>query len=412
MGFLTLINNRSGLSKTGGKTTIVATALLFAAGGLSTSCLTGSGEKGVAQTMASQSKRKKLKKRKSMHRKRVAELHPGALYEDDNLVDQNFRSKDGTRDDLFGNEKDMVQLEVPVEVEKNAITKDTSYEAAKHLGISKKQWDKIKNRPEETKVNQPALKRQDGVEVVSAESPVTAQAIPNRENYTIFNDTDAKQPAENVEEVVSEFASNNIPSETEVVKSEFVESEIVNSEIVNSEVVDSAVSVEPDHQEADANESLDNQHVTFVDESTEDLSERFDERIVIQEEQMWVNVNDANIRSRPSIKARKVGKLRYGAPIAVMSRKSGWIQIDTNQFVSITVLSKADPYWSAKHVKYVRPLDLNVRLEPNTKAPIVGNLTRGEEVSVRKKMKNGWIKLGQNKYVDGRYLTRDRVRVH
>jgi hypothetical protein len=66
-----------------------------------------------------------------------------------------------------------------------------------------------------------------------------------------------------------------------------------------------------------------------------------------------------------------------------------------------------DDWANAKVTRYVQAQVLNVRAKPNTEAEIVGRLVRGSQLPVE--IKGEWAKIGENQFVQVKYLTAGKV---
>ncbi|WP_195939664.1 SH3 domain-containing protein [Romboutsia sp. 1001713B170131_170501_G6] len=129
-----------------------------------------------------------------------------------------------------------------------------------------------------------------------------------------------------------------------------------------------------------------------------------------------VNYEFLNVRSGPSTSHSKIGTLKKGDKVGVISESNGWSKIKYNgnvAYVSSTYLSSESttpdvPSNPDNHtIKVVNYDFLNVRSGPSTSHSKIGVLSKGDEVKVKEES-NGWSKIdyrGNNAYVSSMYLS-------
>ncbi|MDB8823238.1 SH3 domain-containing protein, partial [Romboutsia sp. 1001216sp1] len=129
-----------------------------------------------------------------------------------------------------------------------------------------------------------------------------------------------------------------------------------------------------------------------------------------------VNYEFLNVRSGPSTSHSKIGTLKKGDKVGVISESNGWSKIKYNgnvAYVSSSYLSSESttpevPSNPDNHtVKVVNYDFLNVRSGPSTSHSKIGVLSKGDEVKVKEES-NGWSKIdyrGSNAYVSSMYLS-------
>ncbi len=131
-----------------------------------------------------------------------------------------------------------------------------------------------------------------------------------------------------------------------------------------------------------------------------------------------VNYEFLNVRSGPSTSHSKIGTLKKGDKVGVISESNGWSKIKYNgkvAYVSSTYLSKenttpevpSNPGESIKETKVVNYEFLNVRSGPSTSHSKIGTLKKGDKVGVISES-NGWSKIKYNgnvAYVSSSYLS-------
>ncbi|MCH1960832.1 SH3 domain-containing protein [Romboutsia hominis] len=135
-----------------------------------------------------------------------------------------------------------------------------------------------------------------------------------------------------------------------------------------------------------------------------------------------VNYEFLNVRSGPSTSHSKIGTLKKGDKVGVISESNGWSKIKYNgniAYVSSTYLSKenttpeapSNPGESIKETKVVNYEFLNVRSGPSTSHSKIGTLKKGDKVGVISES-NGWSKIkynGKVAYVSSTYLSKENT---
>lgn len=117
-----------------------------------------------------------------------------------------------------------------------------------------------------------------------------------------------------------------------------------------------------------------------------------------------ITASALNVRSGPGAGNPKAGAaLKGGTEVKIFEQKDGWARIGPGQWVSLKYveMSKA----AAKPKGEVTASALNVRSGPGGSFRKVGKpLLKGEKVEVQEE-KNGWVKIGQGRWVYGKYLS-------
>jgi uncharacterized protein YgiM (DUF1202 family) len=112
-----------------------------------------------------------------------------------------------------------------------------------------------------------------------------------------------------------------------------------------------------------------------------------------------------NVRSGPGTNYSVVGQLGKGTKVTVYEVTGGWSRIGTNRWVSSAYLSAtAVNTTSTSYTAYTTASTLNIRKGPGTNYKTVGSLKKGSKVTVYE-TKNGWARIGDNKWVSTSYLT-------
>ena len=122
----------------------------------------------------------------------------------------------------------------------------------------------------------------------------------------------------------------------------------------------------------------------------------------------YVTATTLNVRKGAGTAYARMGLLKKGDKVQVLSVTGGWAKIaygDAVGYVSANYLTfdAVQP-----EVHYVVCRALNVRKTPSTKLPRVGLLQRGEQVQVLS-VENGWAKIafnGGEAYVSAGYLSK------
>ena len=129
-----------------------------------------------------------------------------------------------------------------------------------------------------------------------------------------------------------------------------------------------------------------------------------------------VNTDSLNVRSGPGTNYSKIGTLKKGEKVGVISENNGWSKINYSgkeAYVSSSYLKNINPNTpstpeSTKETKEVNTDSLNVRSGPGTTYSKVGTLSKGSKVEVLSES-NGWSKInynGKEAYVSSQYLSK------
>ncbi|MEO6039308.1 MAG: S8 family serine peptidase, partial [Saprospiraceae bacterium] len=116
-----------------------------------------------------------------------------------------------------------------------------------------------------------------------------------------------------------------------------------------------------------------------------------------------------NVRNGPSTSNTKVKELHLGDVVNLLSKTGAWWQIAAGQFVNadyIQVLpsgSTPAAVANSRPGKVISPT-LNVRSGPSTANAKVAELKQGNTVSVFETSRDGWHRIGTNKWVLGKYI--------
>ncbi|MCB0532989.1 MAG: S8 family serine peptidase [Lewinellaceae bacterium] len=115
-----------------------------------------------------------------------------------------------------------------------------------------------------------------------------------------------------------------------------------------------------------------------------------------------------NVRSGPSTAYAKVGRLNQGDVVNLLENVSGFWRIATGQYAYaayIQELASAAPAPVALTRRgKVTSTFLNVRSGPSTAFPRVDRLDLGDIVELLETSRDGWYRIGANKWVHGGYI--------
>lgn len=123
--------------------------------------------------------------------------------------------------------------------------------------------------------------------------------------------------------------------------------------------------------------------------------------------------SNLNVRKGPSTKYAKIGSLKNGTIVNVISVSNGWAKINYNgtvAYCSASYLKAVATNESSTVEMIVKAGDLNVRSGASTKHSILGKVYKGDKVTVIQSLSNGWVKIEyKGKYgfvsnVNGAYL--------
>ncbi|MFK7786008.1 MAG: SH3 domain-containing protein [Crocinitomicaceae bacterium] len=114
-----------------------------------------------------------------------------------------------------------------------------------------------------------------------------------------------------------------------------------------------------------------------------------------------VNASSLNVRSGPSTMFGRVDRLNRGEEVIIYSEDGDWYHIGENRWVHKDFISVGQ---DATREGIVLVTKLNVRKGAGTNQPIVGSLSKNELVSIFEE-RNGWLKIGDDKWVSGAYIS-------
>ena len=127
-----------------------------------------------------------------------------------------------------------------------------------------------------------------------------------------------------------------------------------------------------------------------------------------------VNTTSLNLRKGPSTKYAKLGTVKKGQVLDVISVSNGWAKINYNGktvYASASYLkTKTATTPVSKKEMVAKVDDLNVRAGSTTKHKVLGKLNKGDKVTVISELSNGWVKIeykggaGYVSNVKGAYL--------
>ncbi|MFN4080122.1 MAG: S8 family serine peptidase [Saprospiraceae bacterium] len=115
-----------------------------------------------------------------------------------------------------------------------------------------------------------------------------------------------------------------------------------------------------------------------------------------------------NVRSGPGTAHAKVGELRQGDIVELLEKRANWWRIGPDRFISADYIAPIQPAGVATPVAARQGLvnhpTLNVRSGPSTANPKVAELKKGDRVSILETSKDGWHRIGVNRWVLGSYI--------
>ena len=117
-----------------------------------------------------------------------------------------------------------------------------------------------------------------------------------------------------------------------------------------------------------------------------------------------------NVRNGPGTSNTKVAELHQGDVVNLLGKTNGWWQIAAGQFVSVDYIQVLAATSTSAAVANSRPGKIantptvNVRSGPSTANPKVGELKQGSSVSIFETSRDGWHRIGVNKWVLGKYV--------
>jgi len=117
-----------------------------------------------------------------------------------------------------------------------------------------------------------------------------------------------------------------------------------------------------------------------------------------------------NVRSGPSTANAKVKELYQGDVVNLLAKTGDWWQIAAGQFVNQDFIQVLATTTTSATVANSRPGKIansptvNVRSGPSTATAKVGALKQGTSVSIFETSRDGWHRIGVNKWVLGKYV--------
>ncbi|HSP60891.1 MAG TPA: SH3 domain-containing protein [Ornithinimicrobium sp.] len=122
----------------------------------------------------------------------------------------------------------------------------------------------------------------------------------------------------------------------------------------------------------------------------------------------WVSAAVANVRSGPSLSNGVVTTKTAGTRVSGTLTSNGWLRISSTQYMHPSVLTSTDPAPSSSPTTstvtmYMAATLGNIRSGPGLGYPVVTTMRQGTEV--RGSWTNGWLNLGNGRYVSGTILT-------
>ena len=118
----------------------------------------------------------------------------------------------------------------------------------------------------------------------------------------------------------------------------------------------------------------------------------------------WVSVDVANVRSGPSTSYRVVGTKTLGTKVQGTITSNGWVKISSTQYMAPSVVSATQPGSSSSaETMWLDVAVGNVRSGPGLGYRVVDTMTRGQKVLGT--WTNGWLKVGDGRYISGTILT-------
>ncbi|URN95685.1 MAG: D-alanyl-D-alanine carboxypeptidase family protein [Candidatus Pristimantibacillus lignocellulolyticus] len=123
-----------------------------------------------------------------------------------------------------------------------------------------------------------------------------------------------------------------------------------------------------------------------------------------------------NIRKGPSTANKIITTVTKGTQLTVTEKaKDGWIKVNfkgqigyaSSQYVKVSNSSSNSSKATTGKVTYTATANLNIRKGPSTTNKIITTVTKGTQLAVTEKAKNGWLKVsfkGQIGYVSSQYV--------
>lgn len=114
----------------------------------------------------------------------------------------------------------------------------------------------------------------------------------------------------------------------------------------------------------------------------------------------YSKATNLNIRAIPKTSGRIVGRLTLGQSVVVVEIENEWARLDSGGWVSLALLSPTEP---SERLYVVIPNTLNIRQSPESSAPVVGALYKGQKVQVQT-TQDEWARLDSGGWVSLRLI--------
>ncbi len=114
----------------------------------------------------------------------------------------------------------------------------------------------------------------------------------------------------------------------------------------------------------------------------------------------YSKATNLNIRAIPKTSGRIVGRLALGQSVVVVEIENEWAKLDSGGWVSLALLSPTQP---SERLYVVIPNTLNIRQSPESGAPVVGALYKGQKVQVQT-TQDEWARLDSGGWVSLRLI--------
>ena len=114
----------------------------------------------------------------------------------------------------------------------------------------------------------------------------------------------------------------------------------------------------------------------------------------------YSKATNLNIRAIPKTSGRIVGRLALGQSAVVVEIENEWAKLDSGGWVSLALLSPTQP---SERLYVVIPNTLNIRQSPESGAPVVGALYKGQKIQVQT-TQDEWAKLDSGGWVSLRLI--------
>ena len=114
----------------------------------------------------------------------------------------------------------------------------------------------------------------------------------------------------------------------------------------------------------------------------------------------YSKATNLNIRAIPKTSGRIVGRLTLGQSVVIVEIENEWAKLDSGGWVSLALLS---PTQLSERLYVVIPNTLNVRQSPESSAPVVGALYKGQKIQVQT-TQDEWAKLDSGGWVSLRLI--------